>query len=221
MLTASCSIKIQMYPLLLLGLISTILLTSSPTPLTTAPLTRIFTVGWPRRHGTITRLVRVNEKYLAKCFVVGLLVVEPCSLGYISRYLSDSSGPEHGECSCFAYVMSPPTPTPLKCNYRLDDTKMRFLACGHSRRYLEFLNFRAGKEEGKERRERVGGGREKGSRRRSRRRRGMIEKRETRESFWEDAIMRTLHSETGCERQRLARQQHDAVHRFSALNGCQ
>lgn len=32
--------------------------------------------------------------------------------------------------------------------------------------------------------------------------------------------MRTVNSETGCERQRLARQQGDAVHRFSALNGC-
>lgn len=26
-----------------------------------------------------------------------------------------------------------------------------------------------------------------------------------RESFWEDAIMRTVNSETGCEKQRLAR----------------
>lgn len=46
-------------------------------------------------------------------------------------------------------------------------------------------------------------------------------KREEGERFWEDAIMRTVNSETGCERQRLARQQGDAVHRFSALNGCQ
>lgn len=30
-------------------------------------------------------------------------------------------------------------------------------------------------------------------------------KRGERESFWEDAIMRTVNSETGCERQRLAR----------------
>lgn len=41
------------------------------------------------------------------------------------------------------------------------------------------------------------------------------------ERFWEDAIMRTVNSETGCERQRLARERGDAVHRFSALNGCQ
>lgn len=41
------------------------------------------------------------------------------------------------------------------------------------------------------------------------------------ERFWEDVIMRTINSETGCERRRLAREHGDAVHRFLALNGCQ
>lgn len=71
------------------------------------------------------------------------LVLPPCSHGYISEHLCGSFSPKCGELSCFSYVMSSlPTPPQLKCNYHLADTKMRFLACGLSRCYLEFLNFR-------------------------------------------------------------------------------
>lgn len=49
----------------------------------------------------------------------------------------------------------------------------------------------------------------------------MLGKGEARESFWEDVIIRAVNSETGCGRQRLACEQGDAVHRFSALNACQ
>lgn len=170
------------------------------------------------------------------------LVLPPCSHGYISEHLCGSFSPKCGELSCFSYVMSSlPTPPQLKCNYHLADTKMRFLACGLSRCYLEFLNFRQarrrkkkaiflsllpsyflrvsrkGREE--ELYEKGGGqrGRGEGEKRRERDDR----KREVRESFWEDVIMRTVNSVTGSERERLARQQGDAVHRFSALYGCQ
>ena len=45
--------------------------------------------------------------------------------------------------------MSPLHHHSYKCNYHLADTKMRFPACGHSRCYLEFLNFRRGNREKK------------------------------------------------------------------------
>lgn len=47
----------------------------------------------------------------------------------------------------FCLCNEPPPPPQLKCNYHLADTKMRFLACGHSRCYLEFFNFRRGNTE--------------------------------------------------------------------------
>lgn len=110
---------------------------------------------------------------------------------------------------CFAYVMSPPFPSPpplppLKCNYHLADTKMRFLACGHSWCYLKILNFR---REGERKRASslvvlvLGGSRKEGGEGEEKHKR---EGWRRSESFWEDAIMRTVNSETGCERQRLA-----------------
>lgn len=38
--------------------------------------------------------------------------------------------------------------------------------------------------------------------------------------LWEDVIMSRINSKTGGERQRLARERRDTVHRFSARNGC-
>lgn len=123
----------------------------------------------------------------------------------------------------FCLCNEPPPPPQLKCNYHLADTKMCFLACGHSRCYLEFLNFRRGNRKekksfslplslacrptfrgwaGKEEEKNYARGEE-----------GEEEEEEERDDrirgegkrFWEDAIMRTVNSETGCERQRLAR----------------
>lgn len=98
----------------------------------------------------------------------------------------------------FCLCNEPPPPPQLKCNYHLADTKMRFLARGHSRCYLEFLNFRRGKKKRRffslsllssyflgvsrkgrrgELHERVGGWRGRGGEKGcSRRRRGMIGK---------------------------------------------
>lgn len=95
--------------------------------------------GWPRADALL--MGHLNKVFLN--VLQSALVLPPCSHGYISEHLCGSFSPKCGELSCFSYVMSSlPTPPQLKCNYHLADTKMRFLACGLSRCYLEFLNFR-------------------------------------------------------------------------------
>lgn len=100
-------------------------------------------VGW----------IKVNNKCLTK-WCGWALATQPCCFGYISKRRSDIAMLVRGDVSCFAYVISP-SPHCHSCHCRrlhrrwnaiiiLADTKMHFLARGHSRCYLEFLNFRRG-----------------------------------------------------------------------------
>lgn len=110
--------------------------------------------------------------------------------------------------------MSPPSPTQLKCNYHLADTKIHFLADGHSHRYLAFLKLRLSflspsfcsslpcrpTFSGGAKRKK---GRATGENGRAKRKSERLEQedddrnREQGESFWEDAIMRSANSGIG------------------------